>query len=382
MGQALFGAPAKAYSALFTPASLSNGAFWFRAKDNGVNGSSVATWVDQLGYGRNGIATGTAPTVITGQTTAGGKAVAYANVGSHRIQAPLDTGDVATYLFSSELTAEPAINAFDGSTATKWSSNATTTGHLGFRLKTAKVVTQYTVTGYGGNQDAKNWDFQGSNDGSSWTTLDSRTNITFSGTTSQAFSFSNSTGYLYYRLNVTANNGNSTYLSITALAMTGVTSSAPTAAEIWAVLYTTTTGALNGLWQMNRGTNGSAHALYPYSGNVYETFGVVGPAAASFATASINIANGAWRLYRVTNDGTNLRTYVDNVLASTQTVVGLGGAQWPLVARLGATVYSSTNVANWTGRIAEVFARTSISDSTDIANLIAYVNAEHGLTIP
>ena len=54
----------------------------------------------------------------------------------------------------------------------------------------------------------KNWTFEGSNNGSDWTILDTQTNIT-AWDTAEFFSFPilNSTAYRYYRLNISANNG-------------------------------------------------------------------------------------------------------------------------------------------------------------------------------
>lgn len=52
----------------------------------------------------------------------------------------------------------------------------------------------------------KTWTFEGSNDGSSWTTLDTQTNYTAWATASTPtrFSFTNTTAYLYYRVNISA----------------------------------------------------------------------------------------------------------------------------------------------------------------------------------
>ena len=58
------------------------------------------------------------------------------------------------------------------------------------------------------------WTFDGSNDGSSWTTLDSRTGETlWSRPDVRIFYFANNTPYRYYRLHLTASNGN-TYLEL------------------------------------------------------------------------------------------------------------------------------------------------------------------------
>lgn len=71
---------------------------------------------------------------------------------------------------------------------------------------TPSVVTSYTVTSTTA-EGPKDFTLQGSNDGSSWTTLDTQTGITSWGTPgTKTFTFSNSTTYSYYKLNVTATN--------------------------------------------------------------------------------------------------------------------------------------------------------------------------------
>src|SRR5450759_1295117 len=63
----------------------------------------------------------------------------------------------------------------------------------------------------------KNWTFQGSNDGVSWTTLDSQTAIIFKAIENKIFTFRNNTADRYFRLDVTRNGGNANWLSITEL---------------------------------------------------------------------------------------------------------------------------------------------------------------------
>ena len=73
----------------------------------------------------------------------------------------------------------------------------------------------------------KDWTFEGSADSASWTVLDTQTGVTDweQATTSnyaekwKEYTFSNSTAYRYYRLNVSANNGHPTYLALTELEM-------------------------------------------------------------------------------------------------------------------------------------------------------------------
>jgi alpha-mannosidase len=99
--------------------------------------------------------------------------------------------------------------AFDGNFSTKWLVK-TATGWIQYYLPTSYVIKKYSITS--GNdtptRDPKNWTFKGSNDGSTWTTLDTRTNVTFSDRfVKQTFSITNSTAYRYYRLDISANNG-------------------------------------------------------------------------------------------------------------------------------------------------------------------------------
>jgi len=105
---------------------------------------------------------------------------------------------------------------------------AVTTGWLkyDFGSGNAKVVTYYAVTGLsanalGGdlNQGPKTWTFEGSNDDIAWTSLDSRTNVpNWANSESRTYSFSNTTAYRYYRINISANQGGA-YLELTELAM-------------------------------------------------------------------------------------------------------------------------------------------------------------------
>ena len=78
------------------------------------------------------------------------------------------------------------------------------------QFPTAEVVNEYTFTS--GNdspeRDPKDWNLVGSNDGTNWTLLDNRSSETFdSRQQTKSYTFSNNTAFTYYRVNVTANNG-------------------------------------------------------------------------------------------------------------------------------------------------------------------------------
>ena len=64
----------------------------------------------------------------------------------------------------------------------------------------------------------KGWTMQGSNDGTTWSTLDTQTNQTaWAVFESRLFTVTGSAAYRYYRLNITANNGDATYTEVAEL---------------------------------------------------------------------------------------------------------------------------------------------------------------------
>jgi len=117
---------------------------------------------------------------------------------------------------------------FDGTATGSWYAHTgsfNTTGWVGqdFGSGVTKTINAYRIiTSYGtsGGYYPKDWTIDGSNDGTNWTTLDSRTGETSwtTPTTSNygsawnEYTFTNNTAYRYYRINVTANGGHSTYL--------------------------------------------------------------------------------------------------------------------------------------------------------------------------
>lgn len=94
-----------------------------------------------------------------------------------------------------------------------------------FGAGNATIVDGYTVsvvtTGGYTNACPKNWTLEGSNNDSDWDVLDTQINqTTWADLEMRTFSFSNSTGYRYYRLNISANNGDSNWLIIGELELT------------------------------------------------------------------------------------------------------------------------------------------------------------------
>ncbi|MFI7612841.1 GH92 family glycosyl hydrolase [Nonomuraea terrae] len=106
---------------------------------------------------------------------------------------------------------ESAANLKDADPSTKWLT-FDRTGWVTYRLVKPAVVVKYALTSANDapGRDPRDFTLQGSNDGSTWTDLDRHTGVSFSGRfAGNTYAFGNTTAYGYYRLNITANSGDS-----------------------------------------------------------------------------------------------------------------------------------------------------------------------------
>lgn len=128
-----------------------------------------------------------------------------------------------------------AFHAFDdvNTINNKWvAASGTVTGNVSYDYGSGvtKIITYYSITGVPAdenlpNRAPKTWTFEGSNNGSTWTTLDARTNVpAWSMGEKRVYAVNNTTGYRYYRVNVSANQGDSTILAIAELEFMTITS--------------------------------------------------------------------------------------------------------------------------------------------------------------
>jgi len=121
-----------------------------------------------------------------------------------------------------------AANGFDGNNATAWATTATT-GWLDYQFGggASKVIRQYKITSVNNIASVPgtaplNWQFQGSANGSTWTTLDTQyapADILDSDT--RTYTIPNLTAFAYYRLNITANNGDPSSVQLAELMLMG-----------------------------------------------------------------------------------------------------------------------------------------------------------------
>jgi len=111
--------------------------------------------------------------------------------------------------YSDSPSGEGIANVMDGKTSTKYLTFHTS-AWLQWKGSSATAMNSYAITSANdfASRDPKNFTLQGSANGTTWTTLNSQSNQSFSARfQKKAYTFSNSTAYLYYRLNITANNG-------------------------------------------------------------------------------------------------------------------------------------------------------------------------------
>ena len=115
----------------------------------------------------------------------------------------------ATASASQEDASEPASNVNDGNNTTRWwtaNDGVPEWVKLDFGAGNEKTITQYKI--HSNHYDSNNptaWTFAGSNDNSTFTTLDTQSGLSWSTPETKTFnSFSNTTAYRYYRVNVTA----------------------------------------------------------------------------------------------------------------------------------------------------------------------------------
>ena len=125
-----------------------------------------------------------------------------------------DRSNVGTISVTNQINNGEGRNSLiDNTSATKWltaGGNSTGIATFQFPNGNAFAVNKYAITSANDapGRDPRNWDFQGSNNGITWTTVDSRSGESWPNRFQRReFPFDNPIAYEYYRLNVTANNG-------------------------------------------------------------------------------------------------------------------------------------------------------------------------------
>jgi predicted GH43/DUF377 family glycosyl hydrolase len=122
-----------------------------------------------------------------------------------------DEGGVITASVGGSPVGEEKEKAFDNSIDTKWLINQAS-GWIQFQFNNSRryAVTKYAIMSANDepDRDPLNWTVKGSNDGSAWTTLETRTGEDFAARKlKRIFTFTNTIAYGYYRLDMSNNAG-------------------------------------------------------------------------------------------------------------------------------------------------------------------------------
>jgi hypothetical protein len=113
--------------------------------------------------------------------------------------------------------------AFDGvATGNGWLGNGTS-AWISYEFPLPKNIIKYTlVTDYTTNSAPKNWTFEGSNDGTNWVVLDTRNDVVgwvLKEKKEFILDANAIKAYKFYKINISINNGNASYTSLTEIEM-------------------------------------------------------------------------------------------------------------------------------------------------------------------
>lgn len=124
-----------------------------------------------------------------------------------------DNGGVLSAQYTSTSRPDQTFEKIiDNNFTTAYYQSGRTALWVQYRSAVSAIVTRYTITSSFEVEarDPVDWNLQGSNNGTSWTTLDTRTGEDFpTRSLTRTFSINNTQPFIYYRLNITKNAGNS-----------------------------------------------------------------------------------------------------------------------------------------------------------------------------
>jgi hypothetical protein len=131
----------------------------------------------------------------------------------YRMEALTDAGTAQASASSENSSSYAAWKAMDRNAATYWRTAALSAVPSWLRFSWGadyeKTVVGYSIQCNGANEAPRDWTFEGY-DGADWDVLDTRTGVTWLANETKSYSFSNTTAYQAYRVNISANNGGST----------------------------------------------------------------------------------------------------------------------------------------------------------------------------
>jgi uncharacterized protein YjdB/beta-glucanase (GH16 family) len=157
-----------------------------------------------------GVAAGSATITVTTQD---GNRTATSAITVNSVPTGTDITNVAGGIVTAQWDDSPAAERFptliDNNVNTKYLTfhNA---GWVQFQAPSSYIVNRYTITSANDapERDPLNWTLQGSTNGSTWVTMNTQSAQDFpSRLQTRSFTFTNTTGFTYYRFNLTNNSG-------------------------------------------------------------------------------------------------------------------------------------------------------------------------------
>jgi len=260
-------------------------------------------------------------------------ALCVGSLSSALAQTDVTEGGTATSSGGIRTGEEPA-KAFDNTTSTKWCvTNVDLPVYIryDFAGTTTYAVNSYTVASADDSpeRDPKNWQLQGSNDGTNWTTLDTRSNIAFTSRfQTQTFTFSNSTSYQMYQLNISAYySGTDGKVQLSELQMfaSGV-GSAPAAPTGLTATAGDTQIALS--WTASSGA--TSYSVYRGTTAGDESTTAIASGITTMSYTNTGLTNGTAYYYKVTANNVIGTSGYSNEASATPTAAAIDPSSWTM----------------------------------------------------
>jgi hypothetical protein len=182
-----------------------------RATTSGGPYTPVASGLTTCSYSDKAVTNGTTYHYVVTASNSAGTSGNSPEDSATPARPPVNVATGGTATASAEGTGPE--NAFDHNIWTRWfNQDKGSTGWVQYDFGSGipKTITRYSVGSAIDvpERDPRDWEFQGSNDGTTWTTLDTQSGQTFSTRFEmKTYPVARPTAYRYYRLNITANNG-------------------------------------------------------------------------------------------------------------------------------------------------------------------------------
>lgn len=330
-----------------------NGALPQSGDDVFTNGTTVT--IDQdinIGSLRNSLSIVTLPNMsipaMTGNTQPSGTAFAGQN------------SSTAWYAFD-----QTVSNVVTGNVpSTLWSSSNLTNCTLGYQFTSGKIIKRYSMYKGGGNNNPTAWTFEGSNDGTTYTILET---VTGNATTNYISTIlSNTTSYTYYRVNITAITAG-IIASVGALEMT----------ESVGTVFGNVTGGNFSITSSRTIIQSGLGIISNNSSNVISITATTGNIVNFNISGSGQLFHTFWwatntTVYGVYVNGTCTVNFNGDILANTQSTASNGGGNIGINA--GATINIIGNIygslGNPTSPVINLLSSTSNSSVVNITGNI------------